>query len=490
MKEYAHLIAAIILLTFSIGTLIVNQTQDNVKPLDFARLYTKQWIKPDTESALHEVRHDSTFLDNDVGCMTMTNLSTDAVCLDDRQDKRDAILKYMKCTEYGSQVCSYMRLVLQPLAKTSTTERVGNASSAFKVFGANLKKTVAPTGESYREMLYRMIEKAPVLFHGAYLAEESDNTMVLRSALYTLVPLAIVGNLLVHITDAADKNMYMRVAARTGMFFIVFFPSFVLFAMHTGTAMIFWLILAVATVNLLYFEMFLDPTIVRPWIHPFTFGVIYMALTALALVENGILEYNVFVIHMLLAAAGSQLYMSHAWFFTGFHEKRRLLIRNPSLAQHLDEAYTTKETNTGLWAALILLLLLPLHLVLSPYNFTFRAVFMVASPTIFVVISLFSINVIENLSLDDEYGEDMRAKEKEMGWIAYAPFATVITGAKLYASTTLLAFGTIVTLVWLNEHIATARGYMDYMPEASIQLDTSMSRRYLIGQGLDLLSTH
>lgn len=490
MKEYAHLIAAIALTTLSISTLIVNQTQENVKPLDTVRLYTKKWVKTDTSGALHEVRHDSTFLDNDARCMALTNLSTDTVCLDDRQDKRDAILKYMKCTEYGSQMCSYLRLMLQALAQTSTTERVGNASSPFKVFGLNLKTTVTPAGESYREMLYRAIEQAPMLFHGAFRAEESDSTIILRSSLYTFVALAILGNLIVHVMDAVDKRMYVRAAARVIMFALVFFTAFVFFAMHTGTAMIFWIIFAAATVNLVYYEMFLDPTIVRPWIHPFTFGVIYMSVTALALVENGILEYNVIVIHMLLAAAASQLFMSHAWFYAGFHEKSRLYITNPEAAQHLIQAYTTKETQTGLFAALILLLLIPLHLVLAPYNFTLDSLFLMASPAIFAVLALLSILVVEHLHLDDEYGNDMRAKEKEMGWSPFNPFATVITGAKLYASLMLLSFGLVINLTWLNEHVATARAHMDMMPEASIQLDTSLSRRYLIGQGLNLLSAH
>jgi hypothetical protein len=54
----------------------------------------------------------------------------------------------------------------------------------------------------------------------------------------------------------------------------------------------------------------------------------------------------------------------------------------------------------------------------------------------------------------------------------------------------LLTFGLVVTLIWLDEHIATARAHMDTMPEASIQLDYSLSRRYLIGQGLNFLSAH
>jgi hypothetical protein len=36
----------------------------------------------------------------------------------------------------------------------------------------------------------------------------------------------------------------------------------------------------------------------------------------------------------------------------------------------------------------------------------------------------------------------------------------------------------------------TARAFMDNMPENSIQLDSALNRRFLIGQGLNLLSAH
>ena len=46
---------------------------------------------------------------------------------------------------------------------------------------------------------------------------------------------------------------------------VVFITAFTLFCIHPGNALVLWLILAPAMATLLYFEVFLDETIVRPW---------------------------------------------------------------------------------------------------------------------------------------------------------------------------------------------------------------------------------
>jgi hypothetical protein len=63
--------------------------------------------------------------------------------------------------------------------------------------------------------------------------------------------------------------------------------------------------------------------------------------------------------------------------------------------------------------------------------------------------------------------------------------ATALTGGKMLVSLILLVFATAVTLVYLGEHLATYRAYLDVMPEASIQYDpVTESRKFLIGPGL------
>ncbi len=480
MKSYIHLIAAGLLCVTSISILFVSHSQQHIRSLDIVRLYTMQRQKSDTSSALHEVKSDSDFLS--AACMGASNATVNSACLPVRQDKRDSILRHMLCEKFASQTCSYLRLALQPLLRTVE-------SNGTKMAGVDLKQVKTPGGETYRQMLHRIIEEAPRLLHGAFKAVESDSTMVIRSSLFNLITVVIFANLLIHVVDETGwKQNYIRVIVRAVAFLLVYLMSFVFVIIYPGTIMGFLLILGTGTLNLVYFEMYLDPTIVRPWIHPFTFAVIYMSLVALALVQNNILDYNLFVVHMLVAAAASQLFMSNAWFRMGMDEKMRLL-ENPS-GRSLKKVYVTKETQFGLFMGMFLQLALPLYLIMAPYAFTYDSLFLALSPAIFSVLALFSLSIVEGMQLDDEYGTAMEQKELEMHWEPHMPFSTTITGAKLYASMLLLFFGTLVTLVYMGEHMQTARAFMDNMPENSIQLDSALNRRFLIGQGLNLLSAH
>ncbi len=481
MKIYLHVIVAIALFVMSLSILFVTQTQANIRPLDTVRLYTKRAVESDTSAALHEVRSAADFLSAD--CMAKTNNSVNTGCVVTRVTKRADILRHMKCNEYGSQVCSYLRLALQPLMLT-----VNPSNTPPNVSGADLTKVTSPGGMSYQEMLYDIIVNAPLLFQGAYKAVQSDDVVVIRSVIYNLISTVILANLLIHVSDAHKwENQHMRATVRAIAFISVFITAIVFVSMYPGMLLTFLLIMGMGAVNLVHFEMFLDPTIVRPWIHPFAYAVISMSLAVLALVENGILDYHVYIVSLLAAAAASQLYMANAWYHVGYKEKLRL--SDQKLGYLLFEVYTTKETQLGLVTGILLQAGLPLIIFMTPGSVEVqKSLFLATAPLLFSLLSLFSLVVVENLPLDDEYGEVMRGKEERMGWGHNSPAATVITGAKLLASMILLLFGLTVILVWLDDHISTARAFMDHMPEASIKYDMSLSRRYLIGQGLNLLS--
>lgn len=483
MKIYLHVIVAVALFITSLSILIVTQSQVNIRPLDTVRLYIKEAIKSDTSAALHEVRSVGDFLSAD--CMKVTNNTENTECLDNRAEKQADILRHMKCNEYGSQVCSYLRLALQPLLRT-----VDDSTNPPIKHGGDLTQIVTSEGKTYREMLYDIITNAPLLLHGAYKAVQNNDMVVVRSAIYNLITLAILANLVIHVSDEHKwQNKHMRPIVRAISFLFVFIISIVMVSIHPGMLLTFGLILGVAALNLSYFELFLDPTIVRPWIHPFTYAVISMSLASLALVENGVLDYTVYVASLLAAAAASQLYMSNVWYHAGFKEKARLM-KNVH-AYGLLQVYETKETQFGLFMGLILQVALPVYIFMTPTTDESRkSIFLATSPFLFSILSLFSLQVVENMSLDDEYGDVMRAKEQQMGWKPYYPFATAITGGKRFASMLLLLFGFVVILVWFDDHMSTARAFMDHMPEDSILHDSSseLARRYLIGQGLNMLT--
>ena len=478
MKEFGHLIVALFLAATTLSLLGITHTNENVKQLDFSRFYTLRWERAQVDAArLHLGISDR--------CQTVTNLSADPECLAQRVGTRDDILLHMQCNKYRSQTCAYLERALGALARTSTTVRVNpaNASSPFSVVGVNLKLKPPRQADgkdlTFMELLEEVMIDAPKLFHGAYRAEQSDRTLVLRSALYNLITMAILGNLVVHLLDSYNISPYMRLWVRGLSFVVVFLTALVFLFIHTGNALVLSLILVTAFVSLVYFEMFLNETIVRPWIHPFTFAVIYQSTVVLSLVENGVLDYRIMVVTLLASMATAQLFMSIVWYYSGMHEKLRLT----GVAHTLYKVYLTKDVQQALFLLMAVFLLMPLlQVVVAPFEYTYASPFLLFAPLVVVALGAFCTMFVEALMLGDEGQEDSEHRRYRIGNHGL-PDATAITGGKLASSALLLVYGAAIVAIYLTEHIATFRSYLNAMPPpAAAAIDAS--RAFLLGPGL------
>jgi hypothetical protein len=474
MKEFGHLIVALFLAAISLSLLGITHTNDNVKPLDFARFYTMRWERAQVDAArLHLGVSDR--------CLSVTNLSSDPECLAQRVGTRDDLLLHVRCDKYRSQTCAYLQRTLRALARTSTTERVNpaNATSPFKVVGLNLKDKPANGGDrTYLQLLEQALDDAPKLFHGAYRAEQSDKTLVLRSALYNLITMAILGNLVVHLLDSYNISPYMRLWVRGLSFVVVFLTAFVFLCIHTGNALVLSLILVTAFVSLVHFELFLNETIVRPWFHPFAFSIIYQSTVVLSLVENGVLDYRIMVVCLLVSMSMAQLFMALAWYYSGHREKLRLT----GAAQALHRVYLTKDVQQALFLATLVFLLTPLIQALAPFEYTYASPFLLFAPCIVAVLAETCTMFVEGLLLGDEGQEDSEHRRFRIGNNGQ-PDATAITGGKLASSWLLLVYGAAVVAIYLTEHIATFRTYLNAMPPASAAA-VDASRAFLLGPGI------
>lgn len=262
MKQWVHLFASIALVITAIVMYSTSQNDEWARPLDRARFYTLVREKGDVASAANLLRKDDWLPES---CQLQTNLTGDCLAL--RVGLRDKILDALKCTLYSSQVCSYLRVGLRSLAQ-NMTDRVYAANGTFTTRTVVVGKKMsgkAPNGETYNDILRRMVEKAPLLFHSASRAEQSDSTYMLHSVLYTLITVAILGNIVVHMLDTMTWTSSWRAVARMAGFGLLLIFSIVFVSLNTGTALFLALILVPALVIQVYFEYLLDPTLERPW---------------------------------------------------------------------------------------------------------------------------------------------------------------------------------------------------------------------------------
>jgi hypothetical protein len=487
MNKWSHLIAALALATMVFVIHILIRTDSNVNKLDVVRFYTMQREKGDVTTALSYLTPTNAALTD--ACARLTNLSgTEAstiACLTARRAVRDNVLNAMKCNKYSSQVCSYLQRMLGGIVSANKTI----SNTWFQ--GRDLTAKVPGYDLTFRQAIYNAVKEAPNILHNAFTAKQDNNLVVLRTILYNMITITVFANIVVHVSDMMPGwSWRWRLAMRVGYFVASFFLSIIFLFVNPGSATIVCLLIFVpAFVSLVYFEIFLDDPDERPWVHPYTFSIVFACTSLLSLTENNVLNGTVVIIELLKCQAASQLYMEVVWYWTGYMEKKRM-------HSELTEVYKTKQIQFALFMGVILVALFPFLQYVAPYDYTNEDVFLRLAPLIFTAISVVGTIFLQGLILDDEYGLDAKEawNENSVGPLRRGENrgtklmrdqiyrATKITGGKLGVSALVLIFVTLVQFEFVAEYFRTLRAYQDTMPEKSIQYD--LSRTFLWGTGL------
>jgi len=475
---------------------VMVRNDNNVNKLDTVRLYTMVREKGNVASALSYI---SSWTLSDA-CAKTTNLTLQAgnsdllLCSTGRRDLRNNILNAMKCDVYNSQVCAALQKILTGVAGYNTT-------NTGILQGKDL--TAKPPGYdlTYKQIIYNSVQEAPNVLHNAFYAKQEKDWILLRTTIYNLIALSVLANIVVHIVDSMPGwSWNWRLGMRVGLFLVSFFVSIILaFASSGSIAILFIGIFTPAIINLIYFELFLDDSEVRPWVHPYTFTVVFACLSLLALTENDVLNLMVVTLELLKAHAAAQLYMEVVWYWTGYMEKKRM-------GSDLVDVYKTKQIQFALFMGIVLVALFPFLQYMAPYDYTDNEPFLKIAPLLFTGISVIGTIFLQSLIVDDYYGTDayveksayqhgpMRPNEdrKMASWageeVRNKPYS--ITGGKLAVSALLLIFIALVEAEFLAEYFRTMRAYYDIMPEKAFQYDPLNTRGVLTGAGLYMPSVY
>lgn len=487
MNKWSHFLAALALAVMVFVIHILVRNDNNVNKLDTVRFYTMVREKGDVGLALTYLNTQNAGMND--ACAKLTNLSmTDAAtiaCRATRQTARDSILTAMKCDKFSSQVCSYIQRAVNVLIAANRT--ISNVWAQ----GKDLTSKVPGYDLTYRQAIYNAVQEAPNILHNAFWAKQDNGFIVLRTTLYNLIAITTLANIFVHISDTMPGwSWTWRLAMRVGYFIVSFLLGIIGVYTNSGSTLIVVVLIFIpALVSLLYFELFLDDPDVRPWVHPYTFSIIFVCTSLLSLTENDVLNASVIIVELLKAHAAAQLYMEVVWYWTGYMEKKRL-------NSELVEVYKTQQVQYALFMGIILVALLPFLTYLAPYDYTNADMFLRVAPLVFTAIAVVGTIFLQGLILDEEYGIDRDTtgekhrvgpmRENESRDHAFHKDqiyrSTRITGGKLGVSLLVLIFVAFVEFEFVAEYFRTLRAYIDTMPEKSIQYD--LSKTYLWGSGL------
>jgi hypothetical protein len=182
------------------------------------------------------------------------------------------------------------------------------------------------------------------------------------------------------------------------------------------------------------------------------------------------------------AQAVSMLYMQIVWYWAGKNEKYTHHKHDQGQGADLTALYTTKEMQYALYLALIAVGLLSVFQTIGPfdYNCTGDDLSLRGAPGVFLMFAVWGTLYLQEMCLDDEYGNDVKPHkiETKEDLIAHA---TRITGGKLGVSLLLIAFGVLYELNILGEYFRGLRAYTDKIPDRAWQFDTLS--KYTIGTG-------
>ena len=463
MNKWSHFFAAFALATTALIVHFIIRNNSNVRPLDTIRFYTMVREKGDVNAAV-ALLNQVTYLD--AACAKMTNMTqpsggdaTILACKTARETLRTNVLLQMRCNKYSSQVCSYLQKVLTGVLRVNT---VGGST---RYYGKDLTAVAPGTSLTYREVLIKAITEAPNLLHNAYWAKEDRDFVMARTILYNLIASATFANIIVHILDTLyDWSANWRLGMRVIVFGLSFLPSCLFLIGEGGASTILFVgIILPAMVNLLYFEWFLDETIVRPWVHPCFFSVVLTSCSLLSLTENNVLNSNIVIVEILKAQAASQLFMEVVWYWTGYME-----VERPSCTmKNLRYVYKSKQVQYALFMSIVLVALSPLSLYAAPYDYSNADMFLRICPATFTALAVIGTVYLQGLLLDDKNGidEPNRWIHKESDKRARIVYQAVrITGGKLGVSALVLVFVTLVQFDLLADYLRTLRAYYDVMP--------------------------
>lgn len=264
MNTWTHTIATLFLSLMALIIHIMMRNQATVRAIDDTRLYSMVRFRGDVDAAKNLLSSETAWLSEACRPSVSQALPTTNACVEERRKLRNGILQAMGCFSYSSQVCSYLRNITAGIIQNRT---VGGNTNAV---GRDLSGTSSVAGGvTYRQLLVEAIDKAPLLFYNSYRAAPYSS-IIARTVLYTLVVFAILGNLFVHLIDSwwRDMSTATRMWVRVLVFAIfVFLVPFILMGI-AGTNSFYVVMLGIwlpSFIVLVYYEMFLDPTITRPW---------------------------------------------------------------------------------------------------------------------------------------------------------------------------------------------------------------------------------
>lgn len=329
MKPYIHILAALAIWIFVVVLLGTEQSNYTMQRLDQVHTYSLSKmpaIYDNTGGARATIinsfnaRWNPYTDDAPYGCMTLLNWSAgaNATCKINREGLVNDVRKAMNCDLYRSPACNCVNMVMKMVANDMNANNYA--------FTGNFATTATKSLAGQQGNMLAALDACHFLHHPAYLATQTlssgsaaytanQNTLVRRVGLLFVLSTMVTGNAVVYFmlpTGYAGSGQSI-----TRLLGVLIWPiiSLATVAGIEGSAinLLLYIILPPVAI-LIWYEWFSMSAHRIQFVHPFFFAVIMATLSAMALVENEVLDYDNITFEIWKAHMISFLYFGVLWF--------------------------------------------------------------------------------------------------------------------------------------------------------------------------------
>ena len=291
-----------------------------------------------------------------------------------------------------SQVCNCLTAVLRAVAQdNSANSTQGN----FTGVGKNL----AGLGG----YLSYQLDECKWLYRNVHTAVESSSQMVRRTGVIFYMTTLTFFNLLDHtlIPWLIYKwNPWLGSMLRIVCFLLTAGVGLIANLVIEPSAFIVMTLITVIPVALLtWYELLLPPlpTAKRPWLHPYYFATSLGCLTVLAMIENGVQDYDAIAQEITKVQALSFLYMMVVWFYV-FDRT------DETHTSGYKDIFDSQPVQLSVLIATGLAVSMSMNSMLAPYNWSPALNYLWILPQVFVLYAFGGITWVYSLKLSEFYG--------------------------------------------------------------------------------------
>lgn len=477
MKQWVYLTAALAMWVTALSIFAITNSQYMSQRVDRVHTYQRTKFLSNYQSTKGNIQNlfvtnqaafGTPYWDDQTGpgCVGLNNFTTAAnpTCYSKRTQLVTTIKQQMGCDVNKAPVCNCLTVLLRAVAQDNSTN---SSQGAFTGIGKNL------TG--YGGYMAFALDECKWLFRNVHTAVESNMQIVRRTAILFYLTTLTTFNLLDHIwvpwlaARLGCKTEWSQSGVRTLVILLTLAAGLGGHLGVEGQAFSIPCFISLAPLAILFwYEWYLPKLPHKPWLHPYYFTASYGCIVVLALVENGVVDYDIIAAELFKVQLAGFLYLVVVWFYMFPVES------GGSLKPGFRDIFESKPLQDSILIGTTAAVALSVISATAPYTVSPAINYLWVLPGVFTLYAFGGITWAHSLKLSEFYGDlasDKVRRRKEELEASPAYFSP----SKAFFCAAHLAIQLLLMLYYCNDYTEVNLTVISPAIFNTIQLNTNAS---------------